>query len=501
MARDAACRHDRSMASKTSAPKDAETPPPPPAPSGNRFFSWMRGLGLTRQPGWIGGVCAGIAARLGIDPLIVRGIVVVLAVIGGPAFLLYAAAWLLLPDAKDKIHLEELARGRIESPLAGIGALVLLSLLPVTQGIWSTGALYWGQPSWGPSLGRAVWTVIVLAAIVLFVVWVARRSSTTTTEPLVTPATTDDRPETIPQPVSTTTAPAAPTAPPVAPTPPPAGAPEEDLAAWRLRQEAWKAEREAFRAQAAESARETARLRAQEARERNAAAAAARAERVRAWHAANPRAGSAYAAIALGAAALAGGIAALVSPLREHPVTVGLAVAAIVLGLAIAIAGAIRRRTGFLTFVSVLVLLATLGSAVVPTDRTLVFSGAGVSNATPGRYVQPVGNLYITVDPGLGDVDVWQGAGTIGLTLLEGASARVVIESRGEVWLDSNSEAGYTQLQQRQDALRTIEQVLGTSETPTVTVRIWQGAGTVILHDPTPAPTLTPTPTETETTP
>jgi phage shock protein PspC (stress-responsive transcriptional regulator) len=484
------------MATKTTPPPEAETPSP--APQGNRFFTWMRGLGITRQPGWIGGVAAGIAVRLGIDPLIVRGIIVVIAVLGGPAILLYAAAWLLLPDAKDKIHLEELVHGRLESPIAAIGAMVLLSLLPIAQGFWYTGALYWGQPSWGESIGRATWALVVLAAIVVFVVWIARRSSSTLPEPLVTPATTDDRPDTIPQPVS-----GSPTL--VEPTPPPAGAPEEDLAAWRTRQEAWKAEREAFRAQAAETARETARLRAQEARERSAAAAAARAERVRAWHAANPRAGGAYAAIALGAAALAGGIAALVSPIREHPVTVGLGVAAIVLGLAIAIAGAIRRRTGFLTFVSVLALLATLGSAAIPTDRTVVFSGMGISNAVPGRYIQGAGNLFVTVDPRLGDgvIDVWQGAGSIDVVLTEGATARVVIESRGEVWLDSNSEAGYTQLQQRQDAPRTMEQLLGTSQTPTVTVRIWQGAGTIVLHDPAPAatPTPTPSPTETETAP
>ena len=99
---------------------DESVPGDVPA-SENTFFDWMRGLRVPRQPGWIGGVCAGIAARLGIDPIIVRGIVVVLAVLGGPALLLYAAAWLLLPDNYDRIHLQELFRGNFTKAHAGIG--------------------------------------------------------------------------------------------------------------------------------------------------------------------------------------------------------------------------------------------------------------------------------------------------------------------------------------------------------------------------------------------
>ncbi|MCU1409767.1 MAG: hypothetical protein JWR04_474 [Rhodoglobus sp.] len=468
------------MATKTAPPTEAETPAP--APQGNRFFTWMRGLGITRQPGWIGGVAAGIATRLGIDPLIVRGIIVVVAVLGGPAILLYAAAWLLLPDAKNKIHLEELIHGRLESPIAGIGAMVLLSLLPIAQGFWYTGALYWGQPSWGESIGRAVWALVVLAAIVAFIVWIARRSSDSS-EPLITPATTDDRPDTIPQPVSV-----APTA--SAPKAPAAGAPEEEVAAWRAQQEAWKAEREAFRASQAAAARETARLRAQESRERSIAAAERYKEKHRAWLAANPRAGAAYSAIALGTAALAGGIAAIASPLREQPVTGGLAVAAIVLGLAIVVAGIVRRRSGFLAFVSVLVLGATLLSAVIPPDRTLVLTSWGISNIAPGRYFQPVGDLYISLDPsfGGGTIDIVQGAGNINVRLLEGMTARIEITSqRGEVWLSDDSTRAYSPItgQEQQDGAWHSDQVYGAGTTPTVTLRITQGPGSIIIQDST----------------
>src|SRR5665213_2958017 len=101
---------------------DSTPPPPPSAGNGTpsspyggprtglsgrdtRFFDWMRGLHLIRTDGWIGGVCSAIANRLGIDPLIVRGIVVVAAILGAPVLLLYAAAWALLPDAEGRIHL------------------------------------------------------------------------------------------------------------------------------------------------------------------------------------------------------------------------------------------------------------------------------------------------------------------------------------------------------------------------------------------------------------
>ncbi|HUG51843.1 MAG TPA: PspC domain-containing protein, partial [Terrimesophilobacter sp.] len=115
-------------------PTDTTTPPPTPPHTeqpGRGFFDWMRGLGIVRQPGWIGGVCAGVAARLNIDVIIVRGIVVVLAIFGGPALLLYAAAWLLLPDNDDNIHLERLIRGQFEPAVIGVGVLFLLALLPL----------------------------------------------------------------------------------------------------------------------------------------------------------------------------------------------------------------------------------------------------------------------------------------------------------------------------------------------------------------------------------
>ncbi|MFF1573419.1 PspC domain-containing protein [Leifsonia sp. NPDC058292] len=141
---------------------------------GTRFFDWMRGLGLVRSDGWIGGVCAGIADRLGIDPIIVRGIVVVAAVLGAPALLLYAAAWALLPDRENRIHLQRLLDGEFQPAIVGIGAMALVSLLPMTQGLWWAGPNFWGEPSWGDAVGRVIWTLVVIGLVVGLVIAVTR---------------------------------------------------------------------------------------------------------------------------------------------------------------------------------------------------------------------------------------------------------------------------------------------------------------------------------------
>ena len=68
-----------------------QTPPEPQTGRSERpangFFGWIRGLGLARsEDRWLTGVAAGIAAKIDIDPLIVRGIgqVGVIAVSGLP---------------------------------------------------------------------------------------------------------------------------------------------------------------------------------------------------------------------------------------------------------------------------------------------------------------------------------------------------------------------------------------------------------------------------------
>ena len=80
-----------------------------------KFFSTIRGLGLKRGPQrWLGGVCGGIAAKLNVDVAFVRIAFLLFALLPGPAFVLYLAAWLILPDQQNAIALESFLAKRSE---------------------------------------------------------------------------------------------------------------------------------------------------------------------------------------------------------------------------------------------------------------------------------------------------------------------------------------------------------------------------------------------------
>ena len=348
--------HDRSMPKNpapetppTEEPAAAEAPttPPPPPRGSYRFFSWLRSLDLRREPGWIGGVCAGIASRLGIDPLIVRGIAVVIAVLGGPAILLYAAAWLLLPDSSDKIHLEEIFRGRLEPATAGIAAFFVLAMLPVTQGFWYAGAGFWGIPDWGSGFGRALWTIVLIGALVWFLIWLSRRTNPPV--PPVTPAATD------------TSASAAPTAAFVASetsVTPPADATEPEVADWRAQQAKVRAEQDAFRNQQASDRHAAHRAANEQAR----AERAARQEKDRVAYA-RTRSNPLYSLVVIGLALVTGGIAIVTVGGGEPTllsIAVGLATTLAVLAVGIIINGVRGKRSGGASGVAWIVLVPLL---------------------------------------------------------------------------------------------------------------------------------------------
>lgn len=116
------------------------------APVENGFFRWVRTLGVNRsEHGWIGGVTAGIGARFGIDPILARGIMVVLALFGGFGIAAYGLAWAVLPAHDGRIHLQEAARGRWASGMTG--ALIFFVLGSFGEP-WGIG--WWGwDGGWG----------------------------------------------------------------------------------------------------------------------------------------------------------------------------------------------------------------------------------------------------------------------------------------------------------------------------------------------------------------
>jgi phage shock protein PspC (stress-responsive transcriptional regulator) len=86
--------------------------PKSPDPGGRQPVRLER----SRSDRVLGGVCAGIARSMGVDPVLVRIVVVLIGLMsGGAAVLAYLAAWVLLPQAAE----EPRPRPRASTPPAG----------------------------------------------------------------------------------------------------------------------------------------------------------------------------------------------------------------------------------------------------------------------------------------------------------------------------------------------------------------------------------------------
>ena len=131
------------------------------------FFAWLRETGIRRDTDnkWLAGVCSGLARRLGVDPVLLRGALLLLVVFGGFGLLLYLIAWALLPGPDGDILAEKGvlhgdARAITLLVAIGIGLLGELSdrtwlwtvLLPIGLFVW------WTLRSRGPSKGHPVGT-------------------------------------------------------------------------------------------------------------------------------------------------------------------------------------------------------------------------------------------------------------------------------------------------------------------------------------------------------
>lgn len=120
-------------------PTDGPTPGPT-APTRPHVLqqTWdaMRRSGIRRplDDRWLGGVCSGVARRLGVDPVLIRVTVVALTLIGGFGVLAYALALVLLPDADGRVELERASHGELTGTTVGAVGLVLLAI--VVPGPW-----------------------------------------------------------------------------------------------------------------------------------------------------------------------------------------------------------------------------------------------------------------------------------------------------------------------------------------------------------------------------
>lgn len=116
---------------------------------------------------WFGGVCAGVAARFDVDPLLIRAAAIALTIAGGIGIPLYLVLWLLLPDARGEVLAERAIRG------SDAWAIVLLVLTGIVLLVGAVSVLGDGN-AWGGSL----WLLVPVGLVVWFV---ATRSRTTPT--------------------------------------------------------------------------------------------------------------------------------------------------------------------------------------------------------------------------------------------------------------------------------------------------------------------------------
>ena len=109
----------------------AAPPRPPRTPGFDDVWDTARRTGVRRprDDRWVGGVCSGLARRLGIDPVLVRVLLVATVLLGGIGLVAYALALVLLPDHDGSIELERASHGELTGTTVGAVALLLAGVV------------------------------------------------------------------------------------------------------------------------------------------------------------------------------------------------------------------------------------------------------------------------------------------------------------------------------------------------------------------------------------
>jgi len=129
---------------------------------------------------WVGGVCAGLSAPLGWQPLVLRIIFVVLGAFGLVGVLIYLALWLVMPGAREQREAPGLeANSRSGMRPSGRGSLTPVDLgVAVALGLVGVGLLWLVQVSgWGPPVPYLTAGLLTAAGLGL-IWWQADHAST-----------------------------------------------------------------------------------------------------------------------------------------------------------------------------------------------------------------------------------------------------------------------------------------------------------------------------------
>lgn len=125
---------------------------------------------------WLGGVCRGLGEYFDLNPAIYRIAFAALAFAGGTGVLLYAAAWLVIPEegAADSIAAAEIRKHRGHpNRLLGLAVLAAIALAvlssihvwPSPGNVWVLAALLVAALAW--ARGRIVLGIVAALAVVL----------------------------------------------------------------------------------------------------------------------------------------------------------------------------------------------------------------------------------------------------------------------------------------------------------------------------------------------
>lgn len=445
-------------------PADQAAPPRPAVPHGaERFLLWVAGLGVARSDGWLGGVAAGIAARLRIDPLIVRGVLVVAALFGLPVIFLYALAWALLPDLDGRVHVRDLLHRDYQPVQLGLLGMAIVGLIPTAP---LTGRLFgFGYESWS-ALAVFSWIVglVVVGGLLFLIVRAASRTPGASAPDLPVGSADQAAPAaSVPlggsgtaegtDAISAAAEHSAPVAfaddvPPAPPAPLPSGVQDPaEVAAWRTQHRAWKEQDQAWRRRQQDAERMA---RDEVRRERQAEAAvfaAEAAERRRVRRASRPRAGFAIVASVLGLAIVVGALVGLGNGDAAVGGALGLLSAALVLAIGMIVAGALRRRSGFLAFTTALTLVAGLVAGGFSAFPGVSVGWASISNNEAAHVRQPFGDLYISLNQhrdALRPIVVEKGAGATWISVDPGVQLqlRATVGTTDVSWTRVEADTG-----------------------------------------------------------
>ncbi|MCP2031336.1 phage shock protein PspC (stress-responsive transcriptional regulator) [Okibacterium sp. HSC-33S16] len=480
-------------------PSNASTATPSPEPRSN-FFDWIRGTGISRtDDAWLGGVAGGIARHTGVDPLIIRGVILVVAVLGGPALFLYAVAWALLPDSSGRIHTERALQGIFDPAVIAITVLIALTFVPFMRGIWWQGApAFWNMPEWLESTLRTGWVLVLVASLVWLTIVIARRTPQSATEapPARSHADFWTSPATPPAGASFASA----TDAPANATTPGPSAPDSGAAPSAGTSSAWFPTPESAHSGSPDprvygavwNPGPTAEQREAQRRERDAIRAQNRREHEERYRRRQP--GAAFVSIALGLAVLGGvftTIALGYATVSDTSVLIGVGVALGVIALATVIAGIRGKESGALGFFSIVAILVLLFVGVFPRGTSVSVVGNTIWEVTEAAPRSSAGYSMAAGSPTLdlsalddrgaevgGVVELWLGAGTVTVDLPE--DVPVILQVAGGVAGLSYVDDG--ELRERGAPLyREVVRFGDTSSDDTTTVRIWLGAGSVDL--------------------